>query len=180
MPLRHSIKMWVIESFPERLRHTDMRRGMNSLAIQVQQGLKRDPHAGDLYVFRRKVTDARTISAVSATAQQHVLTAGQHESGAGLNTSQGSGRRTRIAGALRIAEAQSGPSHMPAGKRWPRAPGFHRAFRPSTYAAGFPLLVRFPRPAALANLGLHRHRRKKSARNPGILRQRQATRALPD
>jgi hypothetical protein len=30
--------------------HTDMRRGMNSLAIQVQQGLGRDPHAGDLYV----------------------------------------------------------------------------------------------------------------------------------
>jgi hypothetical protein len=26
---------------------TDMRHGMNSLAIQVQQGLKRDPHAGD-------------------------------------------------------------------------------------------------------------------------------------
>jgi hypothetical protein len=33
--------------------HTDMRRGMNSLALQVQEGLKRDPHAGDLYVFRR-------------------------------------------------------------------------------------------------------------------------------
>jgi transposase len=32
--------------------HTDMRRGMNSLAIQVQQALKRDPHGGDLYVFR--------------------------------------------------------------------------------------------------------------------------------
>ena len=31
-----------------------MRRGMNSLAIQVQQGLGRDPHAGDLYVFRGK------------------------------------------------------------------------------------------------------------------------------
>jgi len=31
-----------------------MRRGMNSLAIQVQQGLQRDPHAGDLYVFRGK------------------------------------------------------------------------------------------------------------------------------
>jgi transposase len=26
---------------------TDMRRGMNSLALQVQQGLQRDPHAGD-------------------------------------------------------------------------------------------------------------------------------------
>src|SRR5439155_18233910 len=34
--------------------HTDMRRGMNSLAIQVQQVFKRDPHAGDLYVFRGK------------------------------------------------------------------------------------------------------------------------------
>jgi hypothetical protein len=25
--------------------YTDMRRGMNSLALQVQEGLKRDPHA---------------------------------------------------------------------------------------------------------------------------------------
>src|SRR5258708_35991189 len=32
--------------------HTDMRRGMNSLAVQVQEVLKRDPHAGDVYVFR--------------------------------------------------------------------------------------------------------------------------------
>ena len=31
---------------------TDMRRGMNGLALQVQQGLGRDPHAGDLFVFR--------------------------------------------------------------------------------------------------------------------------------
>ena len=33
---------------------TDMRRGMNTLALQVQQDLGRDPHAGDLYVFRRR------------------------------------------------------------------------------------------------------------------------------
>ncbi len=31
-----------------------MRRGMNSLALQVQEKLGRDPHAGDLYVFRGK------------------------------------------------------------------------------------------------------------------------------
>ena len=31
---------------------TDMRRGMNGLALQVQQALGRDPHEGDLYVFR--------------------------------------------------------------------------------------------------------------------------------
>ena len=32
--------------------HTDMRRGMNGLALQVQQALQRDPHVGDLYMFR--------------------------------------------------------------------------------------------------------------------------------
>jgi transposase len=31
---------------------TDMRRGMNGLALRVQEALGRDPHAGDLYVFR--------------------------------------------------------------------------------------------------------------------------------
>ena len=29
-----------------------MRKGMHRLALQVQQGLRRDPHAGDLYIFR--------------------------------------------------------------------------------------------------------------------------------
>ena len=31
---------------------TDMRRGMNGLALQVQETLGRDPFAGDLFVFR--------------------------------------------------------------------------------------------------------------------------------
>jgi transposase len=30
----------------------DMRRGMQGLALQVQEAMGRDPHAGDLYVFR--------------------------------------------------------------------------------------------------------------------------------
>lgn len=34
--------------------HTDMRKGMQGLALLVQQGLKRDPHGGDLFVFRRR------------------------------------------------------------------------------------------------------------------------------
>jgi transposase len=37
--------------------YTDMRRGMNGLALQVQDSLKRDPHAGDLYGFRGKLGD---------------------------------------------------------------------------------------------------------------------------
>jgi transposase len=40
---------------------TDMRRGMNGLALQVQQGLLRDPHAGDFYVFRGKRGDLLKI-----------------------------------------------------------------------------------------------------------------------
>ncbi len=30
---------------------------MNGLALQVQEGLKRDPHAGDLFVFRGRRGD---------------------------------------------------------------------------------------------------------------------------
>jgi transposase len=33
--------------------HTDVRKGMQGLALLVQQGLKRDPHGGDLFVFLR-------------------------------------------------------------------------------------------------------------------------------
>jgi transposase len=40
---------------------TDMRRGMNGLALQVQQALSRDPHAGDLYVFRGRRGDLLKI-----------------------------------------------------------------------------------------------------------------------
>jgi len=40
------VRVWIAAG------HTDMRRGMQSLARQVQEGLHRDPHCGDLYVFR--------------------------------------------------------------------------------------------------------------------------------
>jgi transposase len=46
IPLPSGVRVWIAAG------HTDMRRGMQSLALQVQEGLKRDPHAGDLYVFR--------------------------------------------------------------------------------------------------------------------------------
>ena len=32
--------------------HTDMRRGMNGLALQVQEVLQRDPYGGHVFVFR--------------------------------------------------------------------------------------------------------------------------------
>lgn len=48
IPVSAGVRVWIATG------HSDMRRGMNSLALQVQQGLKRDPHAGDLFVFRGK------------------------------------------------------------------------------------------------------------------------------
>ena len=41
--------------------HTDMRRGMQGLALQVQEQLNRDPHAGDLYIFRGRRGDLAKI-----------------------------------------------------------------------------------------------------------------------
>ena len=40
-----STRVWIA------LGQTDMRRGMDALARQVQHGLHRDPHSGDLYLF---------------------------------------------------------------------------------------------------------------------------------
>lgn len=40
---------------------SDMRRGMNGLALQVQQALQHDPHAGDIYVFRGRRGDLLKI-----------------------------------------------------------------------------------------------------------------------
>ena len=48
IPVPPGVRVWLAVG------HTDMRRGMNSLAVQVQEMLKRDPHAGDFYVFRGK------------------------------------------------------------------------------------------------------------------------------
>jgi transposase len=46
IPVPSDVRVWLAVG------RTDMRRGMNGLALQVQEALKRDPHACDLYVFR--------------------------------------------------------------------------------------------------------------------------------
>ena len=51
IPVPSGVRVWLAVG------HTDMRRGMNGLALQVQQALGRDPHAGDLYVFRGRRAD---------------------------------------------------------------------------------------------------------------------------
>jgi transposase len=46
IPVPPGVRVWITTGY------TDMRRGVNGLALQVQEGLKRDPHADDLYIFR--------------------------------------------------------------------------------------------------------------------------------
>ena len=48
IPIPPAVRVWIATG------HTDMRRGMNSLAVLVQEAFRRDPHGGDLYVFRGK------------------------------------------------------------------------------------------------------------------------------
>jgi transposase len=46
IPVPTGVRVWIATG------HTDMRRGMRGLALQVQEGLGRDPFAGDVFVFR--------------------------------------------------------------------------------------------------------------------------------
>ena len=46
IPVPSGVRVWLAVG------RTDMRRGMNGLALQVQETLGRDPFVGDLFVFR--------------------------------------------------------------------------------------------------------------------------------
>jgi transposase len=46
IPVAASVRIWIATG------HTDMRKGMQGLALLVQEGLGRDPFAGDVFVFR--------------------------------------------------------------------------------------------------------------------------------
>lgn len=51
IPIPSGVRVWLATGV------TDMRRGMNSLTLMVQEALGRDPYAGDLYVFRGRRGD---------------------------------------------------------------------------------------------------------------------------
>jgi transposase len=46
IPISSSVRIWIASG------HTDMRKGMQGLSLLVQEGLGRDPFAGDVFVFR--------------------------------------------------------------------------------------------------------------------------------
>ena len=55
IPVPSGVRVWIATG------HTDMRRGMQGLALQVQESLQRDPFAGDLYIFRGRRGDLAKI-----------------------------------------------------------------------------------------------------------------------
>lgn len=55
IPIRGDVRVFLAAGV------TDMRRGMNTLGLQVQEALGRDPHGGDLFVFRGRRGDLLKI-----------------------------------------------------------------------------------------------------------------------
>ena len=56
IPFPGGVRVWLATG------RTDMRKGMNGLALQVQEVLERDPYAGHLFVFRGRRGDLIKIS----------------------------------------------------------------------------------------------------------------------
>ena len=55
IPVPGGVRVWLASGV------TDMRRGMNPLALQVQEGLGRNPHGSDLFVYRGRRGDLLKI-----------------------------------------------------------------------------------------------------------------------
>ena len=51
IPVPAGVRVWLAAG------HTDMRKGFDGLAILAQEKLKRDPHGGQLFVFRGRRGD---------------------------------------------------------------------------------------------------------------------------
>ena len=114
IPIPSGIRVWIATG------DTDMRRGMNSLALLVQEAFRRDPHGGDLYVFRGK--SGKLIKVLWHDGLGMSLYAKRLERGRFIWPSA-------VEGAMTISPAQLG--YMLEGIDW-RNP--IRSFRPS--AAG--------------------------------------------
>lgn len=46
IPVPTGVRVWLATG------HTDMRKGFSGLSLLVQETLERDPHSGNLFVFR--------------------------------------------------------------------------------------------------------------------------------
>lgn len=110
IPIPSNVRVWIATG------HTDMRRGMESLALAVQESLKRDPHAGDLYIFRGRRGDLVKAWHVALRrtlgSRQVHLAVGVRRRGINLGGADGlhAGRDRLAESAIELAAAKRGLS----------------------------------------------------------------------
>jgi transposase len=94
IPIPSGARVWLAAG------HTDMRRGFDGLALQVQEVLRRDPHSGHLFVFRGR--RGGLIKVLWHDGQGMCLFAKRLERGRFLWPSPADGVVTIYAGAARL------------------------------------------------------------------------------
>lgn len=79
IPIPGHARIWIATG------HTDMRKGMASLALLVQEGFGGKPHGGDLYVFRGRRGQPPTFRIQFAYRDYRLsLAPADRENGAGV------------------------------------------------------------------------------------------------
>ncbi|MBE0452864.1 MAG: IS66 family insertion sequence element accessory protein TnpB [Roseovarius sp.] len=101
------VKVWIAGGV------TDMRRGMNTLALQVQEGLGRDPHAGEIFCFRGRRGDLVKILWHDGVGMSLYLK--RLEAGKFIWPSTGSGEAVQISAAQLgyLLEGEEGSGNSP-------------------------------------------------------------------
>jgi len=80
IPIANNVRIWIATG------HTDMRRGMQGLALLVQEGLGRNPFGGDVFVFRGRngsLIKALWHDGIGLSLYAKRLDRGQHRGHAG-------------------------------------------------------------------------------------------------
>ena len=77
IPIAAGARIWIATG------HTDMRKGMQGLALLVQEGLGRDPFAGDIFVSRGRAGKALWHDGVGLSLYAKRLDRGRFMAGDG-------------------------------------------------------------------------------------------------
>ena len=108
---------------------TDMRRGMNGLTLQIQGGLKRDPHAGDFFVFGgRRGDTVKIFSGMTASAFRFTPSVSNMTGSSGRARGR---RRLDHGGATRLSSRRVRPETSPLDAPAPRGRVSPRDFESS-------------------------------------------------
>lgn len=124
IPIAAGARIWIATG------HTDMRKGMQGLALLVQEGFGRDPFAGDVFVFRgragtferlnrdrhgpRSERTARLLDQLELTLEELETSATEDELTAEMAAAKTANRTTTVASFSRKRPSRKPfPDHLP-------------------------------------------------------------------